>query len=139
MSYAPQTTYDILEVPTNIPRDQLKKAFVQAQKHRKFSPIKLTQAYKDLLNGRRRLEIDLFVFSQGGDLQGLQQLVRQLPPCEFISSTLMPLSLPYERILLNDMAAVQPEVEIPPNPFPTRHFDLEPDPLTILPKLNFPR
>ena len=138
MPYPQQTPYDILEVTPSISRDQLTKAYVQAQKSRKYPPNKLAKAYNDLRNGRKRLEADLFVLSNSGDLEELKKFVEGLPPCEYISPTLEPFALPYERILLLDFDPAGHEVDIPANPYSLRYFNNEPDPQKYLFNLTFP-
>ena len=138
MPYSQLTPYDILEVTPAIARDQLKKAYEQAIRRRKFTPNKVTKAYNDLRSSRKRLEIDIFLLSQSGDPRELAKCVEQLPPCEFISSNIVPLLLPYERILLNDFVTEQHEIGIPDNPYTTQLLTNEIDSQKILPMLTFP-
>lgn len=138
MPYSQLTPYDILEITPAISRDQLKKAYEQAIRRRKYTPNKLTKAYNDLRSGRKRLEVDIFLLSQSGDPRELVQFVEQLPPCQFIPPDLAPLPLPYERILLNDFISEQHEIDIPDNPYTPKLLIIDIDPQKILPKLDFP-
>jgi len=138
MPYSQLTPYDILEIPPSVTRDQLKKAYEQAMRRRKYPPNKVTKAYNDLRSGRKRLEIDILLLSQSGDPHELVKFVQQLPPCEFISANIAPLLLPYDRILLNDSVSEQHELSIPDNPYTTQLLVTEIDPQKILPTLSFP-
>lgn len=138
MPYPQLTPYDILEVTPGITRDQLKKAYEQAIRRRKYPANTVTKAYNDLRSGRKRLETDIMLLSQSGDPGELVRFIQQLPPCEFISTNVAPFSLPYEQILMNEPVSEQHELDIPDNPYTTQLHITAIDPPKIIPSLAFP-
>ena len=138
MPYPILTPYEVLEVTPAVSRDKLRDAYVRAGKLRKYHPTKLTKAFNDLRNGNKRLEIDVFVLSQNGDPNDLEKAIKLLPPFEFISSTVTPFELPFERILLKFVASEDHKLEIPENPFNLQIFSPEIDPKKCIPILVFP-
>ena len=138
MSYPNLTPYDILDVNPNATRDQLKKAYEQALRKRKYSAAKVTQAYNDLRNVRKRLEFDLFVINSPGKADDIVQFVSELEPCKYIQDELEPLTIPIEKILLSNLSTKQYFLDIPDCPYQVVNASTQPEPQKVLPVLPFP-
>ena len=93
MPFPEISPYEVLEFSPTASLNDILKAYQLAIKKKRYPSAKITQAFNELKNTRKRAEHDLLTFSSLGDSSQVQQLIANLPPARFISEEMTPLPI----------------------------------------------
>jgi hypothetical protein len=138
MPYPKNTPYDILELSPSASTNQIMKAYQAAIRKRKFSAQKCQQAFTDLRNPRKRLEIDLLLLCGVGNPDELKDFFASLPSHHFIP--MQEITFPIIPVVLSIMRRhySQDFIDLPENPFFFPDEKLEPEMVNFLPDVQVP-
>jgi hypothetical protein len=137
MAFPNESPYDILEISPSARLQEIMKAFADAQRLRRHTAPKLTQAFNNLRNPRKRAEHDLFVFMNLGDTATIDSFMASIAKPALVEATLEPIPIspllpilqaplsqeftplpPSEIALQNTSVFDQLELTLPPLTFP---------------------
>lgn len=139
MPYPDHTPYDILGVPPSASLPVIMQAYQQAMRARRFPPPKITQAFNDLRNTRRRAEHDLLMVTHLGQRDEAIASVAALRDEDLVAEQIGILSLrPGLSLLGRTFQKPEHSRPIPGSPFsPALPTELE-QPNQVLPNHGFP-
>lgn len=135
MSPTEMSPYEILEIQPSATNAEVITAYQRALKQRRYPANRVTQAFNELRNPRRRAEHDLLVFSDLGEHAAIAQAFAGLPPPAFVPREALPVKMPISLPEADELAAE--ELEIPECPVELATGDAFAVNTAVLPPIDY--
>lgn len=138
MPYSKDTPYTILGISPSANNQEIKKARDKAMRLRAYPIQKVMQAYNDLHNPRKRVEVDLVTITDLGEETELEQFLSHVPERNYFDEKITGF-LNHPGLLRQ--AKLDPEtnfLDIPANPFTLDGYEPETDLSSLVISLPIP-